>query len=1251
MGAVSRMSLALRLALSLSAILAILLGLSATEAALQWGVRLAERMSDGKLELRGVQGSVYGPVQIDGIRFTTDTVRVELKAMHLDWAPRALLEQRLLVDRLALAELRITELKPAAEPARLPETLRLPVRVSIPSLTVDRVLLKTGNGEQVLTDMALGLERHDNDYALDLRHIATPWGQGQAKLELGDAPPFGVAGQLSLEQMASLPYRVEAKVSGDLTRLLANATARTQGMSAEIDAALAPFEKMPLVQARIAAQNINPAAIRKDLPQAELAVRISVARQGAEQLEGDLAISNARAGPLDRARLPLKSVAAHFAGAPTQLVLSQIELDLATAGQFAGTGSIANERVEFALGTRNFDPNGVHSKMRTMRLAGDIRLHGDVQSQQLEAALRHHGIRFHLDASHRDNAVELRQASLQADGGKLDAHGRLVLDEARKFELAGALREFNPRDFGDYPVASISADFSASGQLTAKPEAQLEFAIAGSRFRNQLLSGKGRLSLSPQRIWGSDIALRLASNRLELKGGLGTADDRLSFRVEADQLELFDTDLAGKAHAAGNLAGTLDALSGNFEIQASRLSWRKKNRVVDLRASGRLDQGVEGPLMLDARLQGLDIAGLHLDQVNLNAQGTRAAHALQILGRSSELHLDLEGKLAGGWHDAEGWFGQLARLENRGRHGFVLKAPTTLDIAARHFTLGSARLDFLGADLDLRETSFDAGRIVSQGEFKGLSLARLQALAAPDTDLRTDLTLGGEWRFVLGDKLNGHLAAWREQGDVALPNEPRTTLGLSQVTLNAEAISNTLQGRMEATGARLGSFHAMARGELSQRDGVWGIAADAPLQASADLDVQSLAWIAPMLDRSGALNFDGILTARAQLDGSLAQPLMTGTLSGNRFSIAIPEQGLRLSNGEFHAELHDRELQLKKLTLRGGDGDLEAQGKLVLDGEAPLLQLSVKADRLELLSRPDRHLVLSGSGEASSSEKQLQLRAKLKADRGLIELPKGDGPQVSDDVVVLGREDAAARASRKPASRVDLNLELDLGDHFYLKGQGLDAQLAGAVKLASSEGALPTARGSIRVVKGAYVAYGQRLEIERGILNFQGPIDNPGLNILALRKNQPVEAGVAVTGTAQSPQVTLASNPVVRDSEKLSWLVLGHGPDDTSAQEFVALQAAAGALLAAGESVTLQQKIAQATGLEDVSLKGAGELEGTMLTLGKRLSSRTYLSYEQALAGAGTLMKINYALTERISVRAQTGSSSALDLFYTFSFD
>jgi translocation and assembly module TamB len=335
--------------------------------------------------------------------------------------------------------------------------------------------------------------------------------------------------------------------------------------------------------------------------------------------------------------------------------------------------------------------------------------------------------------------------------------------------------------------------------------------------------------------------------------------------------------------------------------------------------------------------------------------------------------------------------------------------------------------------------------------------------------------------------------------------------------------------------------------------------------------------------------------------------------------------------------------------VQGGAGSVSGKGGVSWESGEPGVEVALVAKQLELLSRPDRLLIVSGNGDARLHAGKLGLSAKLRIDRGLIDLPEEDAPSLSEDVVVLGQPDAVE--NRKAPYAIIADIDLDLGDRFYLKGKGVDAQLVGAVKVHASGKTAPTASGKIQVAKGRYSAYGQSLSIERGILNFIGPIDNPGLNIVALRKNLPVEAGVAISGTAQVPQVRLTSIPSVPDSEKLSWLVLGHGLEKTSGGEFGALQAAAGALLAQGESVSLEAKIAHAAGLDEFSLSGAGGVENAVLTMGKRLSSRAYLTFEQGLAGASNLAKINYTLTERLSVRTQTGEESAVDLFYSFSFD
>ena len=59
-----------------------------------------------------------------------------------------------------------------------------------------------------------------------------------------------------------------------------------------------------------------------------------------------------------------------------------------------------------------------------------------------------------------------------------------------------------------------------------------------------------------------------------------------------------------------------------------------------------------------------------------------------------------------------------------------------------------------------------------------------------------------------------------------------------------------------------------------------------------------------------------------------------------------------------------------------------------------------------------------------------------------------------------------------------------------------------------------------------------------------------------------------------------------------------------------------------------------------------------VVALGKRYSDRLYFSFEQAI-GATTeyLVKLDYALTRRVSLRGQTGTSSGVGLFYRYAWD
>jgi translocation and assembly module TamB len=147
-----------------------------------------------------------------------------------------------------------------------------------------------------------------------------------------------------------------------------------------------------------------------------------------------------------------------------------------------------------------------------------------------------------------------------------------------------------------------------------------------------------------------------------------------------------------------------------------------------------------------------------------------------------------------------------------------------------------------------------------------------------------------------------------------------------------------------------------------------------------------------------------------------------------------------------------------------------------------------------------------------------------------------------------------------------------------------------------------------------------------------------------------VEAGVEIRGTAQAPVAKLVATPSVPDSEKLSWLVLGHGMEGTSGNEAGVLSAAAGALLG-GKGGGFQSRLANSLGVDELGLSQAKGLESTVVTVGKRISARAYLSFEQGATTASSLVKLRYKLNPRVTLQFQTGANTALDVLYSWAFD
>jgi len=638
---------------------------------------------------------------------------------------------------------------------------------------------------------------------------------------------------------------------------------------------------------------------------------------------------------------------------------------------------------------------------------------------------------------------------------------------------------------------------------------------------------------------------------------------------------------------------------------------------------------------------------VRLRTLDATLSGSLARHELRAVARLADT--EIQAQVRGSLERTRAWSGEVVSATSKGATPVRLLAPAPLRVSPERVELGRFEAELSEGRLLIREAAWERGRLSSSGEFSGLPAQWLVVAAGVGGRAQASMLVDGNWSLVAAPRLDGALRMRRRSGDIViLGAEAPTPLGLSEALLDARFNAGRLVARMDAS-SRYGEI--TLEGSLAPdpgEAGLIGFGAASPLAFSARMQFAEL----PLLTQPILLTsrMDGRIAADLQGSGTLGKPLLKGTLRGDGLTFEMPPYGVYLRNGQLRATLEGERLVVQTLSIQGGAGLLTAHGELPLRMAAGGAKLAWQAHNFSVMERPDMRLVASGEGELGFDGKRVALSGIVRAERGHLAFERDRLPKLGDDVVVVGR------ARPKPEARtrlpLALDLQLELGEALSVRAQGLDGRLAGKVQLATSPAGELRAYGQINMVQATFYAYGQALSVEPGVLIFDGPLDNPSLQVTAWRRNLPVEAGVQVTGTARAPRVHLVSQPPVSEGERLSWLVLGRAPSDATKADLGLLQAAAGALLARGEAMPLDRRIARNFGLDEVSFRGTGEVQDRVVAFGKRLSDRLYISYEQGLGQIATnLVKLDFSLGRRWSLRAETGTSSGAGLYYRYSWD
>jgi translocation and assembly module TamB len=676
-----------------------------------------------------------------------------------------------------------------------------------------------------------------------------------------------------------------------------------------------------------------------------------------------------------------------------------------------------------------------------------------------------------------------------------------------------------------------------------------------------------------------------------------------------------------------NVAGTLNAPQGKLGLQGSQLAFQD-NRLQSLNLDATLDSAQRAKI--DLKGSGIQAGDTNLGVLIASAQGDikRQQLNLDLLGPKLKLALGLDGAL-----DQRNWRGRLASGDiQAGGQDWKLQNPAKLE------RLADGKINF-GAHCWLSGNASLCGedqRLLPEPKLRyHLKQFPIESLAQwlpkdfawqgrLNADLQLDLPASGPNGVVSIDASGGTLRIKEKQQWLDFPYQT--------LKLTSKLTPKRVDTDLNFVGGKLGELNVQA--QLNP------LPKNKPLSGSfrlSGLDLSVARPFVPMVEKlTGRLNGSGTIS------GGLLAPLVNGTVQLSNGEVSGPELPMELQALQLQAVIAGESVRLDGGWKSGPNGQGSLNGNIAW-GQALVVDLALKGAQLPVSVEPYAKLEVAPDLKISMAGDELAIAGKVLVPKGEItvrELPPST-VKVSDDTIIVGQQTEEG----KPPLAMKMDIDVVVGqDRLAFSGFGLTANVQGQVHIGDN---LDT-RGELWLNDGRYRAYGQRLSVRRARLLFAGPLDQPYLDIEAIRQTDDVIAGIRLSGSAEQPTTQIFSEPAMSQEQALSYLVLGRPLSTNGEDNNMLAQAALGLGLMGSSGVT--SSLAKDLGIQDFQLDTQGSGNTTSVVASGNISEKLSLRYGVGVFEPANTIALRYKLSKKVYVEAASGVASSLDIFYKRDF-
>ena len=1182
------------------------------------------------LQVDNFAGRLGGQWGADHLLWEQGTSRVEVDRPIFAWSPGCLTRMTLCIDQLQAEKVSL-QFPPSEDsssgPISLPE-LKLPLAIEVGVIKVGNVLF---NGIEQLKGMQMSAQWTAKGLQIDSVKVE----REDLNVELsgllqpnGDWP-LTLQGNVSLPAPGDKPLAVALKVEGNLRTTL-NLAADTSGyLTAHLTGEIQPLADNLPAQLKITAE---PFKASPDLPDTLVLNQLLLTAKG--DLKDGYELNGSATLPAEQepVSLLLKGrVDAKGAQIAALDLTANPKQHLKLSGQVDWQEGLSAEAkidwLEFPW--HNLYPVIDKPDVDVRTFVGEVSYRDGNYLGNIQANLDGPAGKFSLSSPFSGDLgkIFLPQLKLVAGQGKAEGHVNVQFADGVAWDTALDLSAINPA----YWVAELPG--TLAGPLRSKGSFKSERLELDAN-----LDLKGRLRGLPAVLqakangagetWTvSALDIRLGDNRIN---GTATLQQQIKAQLDLNMPRLGQLwpELRGQLKGRVDLGGTLKAPQGTVKLNGQQLAFAD-NRLQNLTLDASLDRNQRG--RLDLKGSGIQAGETQLGVLTANASGDikRQQLKLGLQGPMLQLALALDGGL-----DKDNWRGRLVSGDVKaGGQAWVLQNPARLErLADGRINMGSQCWISGPASLCSEEQRLmpDPRLRLHLKQFPLDSLAEwlpkdFQWQGDLNADLVLDLPASGPKGQIVVDASGGTLL-FKDKGQwVDFPYEA--------FKLTSNLTPNRVESRLDFDGGKLGQLMLSARiNPLPKSKPISG-----EFQLTG-LDVSMIRPFAPMVEKlTGQLNGSGTIS------GVLLSPHIIGNVALSDGEISGPQLPTSFENVQLSMAINGETALINGGWTSGQQGQGSISGNVAW-GRAMVVDVLIKGNNLPVTVEPYAKLEVAPDLKISlNPDNTLLIAGRVNVPKGEIvvrELPPST-VKVSDDTVVVGQQ----TNDEASPMQIDMDINVVVGQELLtFSGFGLSADLAGQVHIGNN---LET-RGELRLNNGRYRAYGQKLTIRRARLLFAGPIDQPYLDIEAVRQTDDVIAGIRLTGSAEQPTTQIFSEPAMSQEQALSYLILGRPLTGTGEDENLLAQAALGLGLLGSSGITTS--LANHLGLKEFELDTEGSGNNTSVVASGKINERLSVRYGVGVFEPASTIALRYKLSKRVYVEVASGFASSLDIFYKRDF-